>query len=263
MSPSRAPITSSPEPLAVGVGLVDELVDHIVAVGRVVVEQRERLHPALGGQPHRVLDRAMPPRRLHPELLGRVLGVVDQQVDAFAQLARTVGHLEHVDAGLLVVAQVGDRRPVPRDPVAARGADVRDQARHDVDVADPEGLVADPAEVDAAGERLERDRERRRAQAGTEHVTERAPVGLRRGVDVEVRPVAQEGREEREALDVVPVQMGQQARAAERLARPVRQAVVAQAGTEVEQQRVVIGDVDRHARRVAAVARHLLAVARR
>src|SRR5688572_23236867 len=105
-----------PRASAAGVGLVDEVVDHVVAVGRVVVEEGERLHTALCGEPHGVLNRAMPPRRLHAELFGRVLSVVDQQVGTLAQLARTIGHLEHVDAGLLVVTQICDRGPVPCHP---------------------------------------------------------------------------------------------------------------------------------------------------
>ena len=134
-----------------------------------------------------VVDRAMPPRRLHGELLGRVLRVVDQQVGAFAQLAGAVGHLEHVDARLLVVAQVGDRGAAPRQPVAARVADVRDRARHDLDRRRSELLVGDPAEVDR---RLGRPRARSGTIGGHRHEPNTSPseptVVLRRGVDVEV-----------------------------------------------------------------------------
>ena len=58
------------------------------------------------------------------ELLGRVLRVVDQQVDVLAQLEhRRIDVLGVVD-GLLVVAHVGDGHAVTLDPVADGGVGV-------------------------------------------------------------------------------------------------------------------------------------------
>ena len=91
MRPSRAANTSTPiaSPQAAAAG--GEAVDHVVVVRRVVVVQRQPPGADLGGQPHRVLDGAVAPRALAGELGRRVLGVVDQQVDAVAQLEDAVG----------------------------------------------------------------------------------------------------------------------------------------------------------------------------
>ena len=78
-----------------------ELVECGVSSHRIVVEQRQALHPTFDGDPQRVLHRAMTPVVLAGELLGRVLRVVNQQVGTLAQLTgagsdrhRTVlGHL--------------------------------------------------------------------------------------------------------------------------------------------------------------------------
>src|SRR5690606_14141739 len=63
-------------------------------------------------------------------------------------------------------------------------------------------------------------------------------------------------------LDVVPVQVAQQARTAERRVLREAEAEVPQAGAEVEHDRWGAGRVDRDARRVPSVARGRLAVAR-
>src|SRR4029079_18208264 len=95
-----------PHRLAAGRRGCRQAVDHVVVVGRGVVVNGEpaggvgvrvvwvRGEPAgadLTGQPHRVLDRAVAPRALAGELGRRVLGVVDQQVDAVAELGDAVG----------------------------------------------------------------------------------------------------------------------------------------------------------------------------
>ena len=65
------------------------------------------------------------------ELARRVLRVVDHEVGALAQLAGAGGDPVGAVRRLLVVGEVGDRHPVPGDPVAERGAAVGDQPGHD------------------------------------------------------------------------------------------------------------------------------------
>jgi hypothetical protein len=106
------------------------------------------------------------------------------------------------------------------------------------------------------------DGEHRRRDRAVQHVLGAAAVVLARRVHVELTPVAQQGLEERQALDVIPVQMTDQAARLQRLVLWDGVAEVAQAGTEVEQYRRVSWDVDGDARRVAPVPRDLGSVAR-
>ena len=82
-------------------------------------------------------------------------------------------------------------------------------------------------------------------------------------VDADVGAVTQQRFEERKTLDVVPVEVAQQARRGERLVERALLAEVAQARAEVEEDRVVARDVDGDARRVPAVANDLLTMAGR
>ena len=98
----------------------------------------------------------------------------------------------------------------------------------------------------------------------TEHDVER-PRFLLRPVDVDGAAAGGHRREERQALDVVPVEVREQ----DARVVPVEPAVggellavVAQAGAEVEDQRVVALARDLDARRVTAIAIELVAVTR-
>ena len=53
------------------------------------MKQRQPLCASLGGEPHRVVDRAVAPGCLQLELRLGVLRVVDQQVDTVDQFERT------------------------------------------------------------------------------------------------------------------------------------------------------------------------------
>src|SRR6266702_8317771 len=64
-------------------------VDAVVGVRRAMVEERQPSRARLAGDVDRVVDRRVAEVALALELLARVLGVVDQQVDA-------VGEVEHV-----------------------------------------------------------------------------------------------------------------------------------------------------------------------
>src|SRR3546814_6077269 len=75
-------------------GMGEDAVDGGVVMRGVVVEQRQALGPRLLGDGDRVLGRAVAPRRLRRDLLGGVLRVVAQQVDAVAQREHLVADLD-------------------------------------------------------------------------------------------------------------------------------------------------------------------------
>src|SRR5215216_1381268 len=68
-----------------------EAVDRVVVVRGVVVVEGQASGAHLTGEPHRVLDGAVPPVALAGELAGGVLRIVDQQVDTVAELEHAVG----------------------------------------------------------------------------------------------------------------------------------------------------------------------------
>ena len=176
-----------------------------------------RLTPGGDRHGHGVLHRAVAPRALLLELARRVLGVVDQQVDAAAQLEDRLGDRRRV-VGLLVVADVGDAEIVALDAVAGHRPVVRNGAGvHDVR-ADGE-LRLGAVDRDVAVELVERDREQRRADRAQQDLARMAAVELRRGVDRQAGAAAQQRLEERQALHVVPVEVAEQAGAVEQLVR--------------------------------------------
>ncbi len=123
---------------------------------------------------------------------------------------------------------------------------------------EPDGkvVVAGVVELHVAGEVLGPDREERRPHQLGEHVGE-GTFGLTRAVDVERCLRVVQRREERQTLDVVPVQMAQQHGAVEGLVSADGLAVRAQSRAEVEHDRRLAGRFDGHARGMPAVARVL------
>ena len=239
-----------------------QAVDHVVVVTGVVVEQRQPLGAHLARQPHGVLDGAVPPRALAGELGRRVLGVVDQQVDALAQVEHAVGDVRPAHR-LLVVADVGDaprRRASPGSRAPRRRAGRRRSRRRT-----RRSGTSPPARGSRSGRGSRRGRPGTAAGRSSTRAPRRpsdrrpAPARTRRARCRSCCSGPKNGR---------PCTWSQcrwltQARAAERLVTGARQPEVAQAGAEVEQQRVLAGRVDRHARRVAAVASDVVAMARR
>ena len=128
-------------------------VDVVVVVHRVVVEQHEIARTRLSRDVHRVVDRAVAPVPLRLVLLVRVLRVVDQQVDAVAQLEHL---LRNVVVGIVgiatraVVGDVRDRHAVPVDAVAERRADVAHPTRPHLGEPDREVVVARVVEPNVA-----------------------------------------------------------------------------------------------------------------
>ncbi len=234
---------------------------------RAVVEQRELARAGFLGDVDRVLDGAVTPRALDLVLVGGVLRVVDEQVDAVAELEHVAGY---VVVGVVghgagpVVGEVRDRHALHLDPEAERGVGVADPARPHLGAVEREVVVGDRLEGDVAAQLLGRDREVGRAHHLAEHGAER-PVLLVGTDHGDVATAGRERQEERQPLDVIPVEVGEQHRGAVAVEASLggqRVAVVAQPGAEVEHDRVVAFGRDFDARGVAPVAVELVAVAR-
>lgn len=66
-------------------GLLRQLIERFVVVGRVVVERHEPTDPGEPGERRRVLERVVAPADAALVLGARVLGVVEEHVDAVGQ----------------------------------------------------------------------------------------------------------------------------------------------------------------------------------
>jgi hypothetical protein len=114
-----------------------------------------------------------------------------------------------------VVGHVGDRSPSDLHPIAVVGAHVGYGPHPDLRPVDLDVRVEDVVERDVPVQLLDGEREERRAHELAECLLKRARL-LRRAVHVEPGPRRQDGSEEREPLDVVPMQVGDERRALER-----------------------------------------------
>ena len=107
-----------------------DAIELVVAVGGIVVEQHELLGARLAGDVHRVVDGRVAPVPLRLVLLGRVLRVVDQQVDAVAELEDVVRHVVVGIVGAAARARGrGRRRPTGRPTRRGSRASARRGAR--------------------------------------------------------------------------------------------------------------------------------------
>jgi len=130
-------------------------------VRRAVVEQRELTGAGFLGDVDGVLDRAVTPRALDHVLLGGVLRVVDEQVDAVAELQHVARHIVvgvFGDGARPVVGEVRDRHPLHLDPEAQRGVGVAHPARAHLGAVEGEVVVGDRLERDVAPQLLGGDR---------------------------------------------------------------------------------------------------------
>jgi hypothetical protein len=228
-------------------------VERGIAVRGIVMEQHQLAGARLPGNVHRVLDRAVAPMAFRSVFLVRVLRVVDEHVDAVAQLEHLLRHVVVRVLGATartVVGDVRDRDAVPVHTESERRTDVTHPARPNLRDTDREVVVARVVKTHVARELRGRDREVRRPHHCGEHVAER-PVGLTRPVHVETRRLAVQRREERQPLHVVPVQVREQDRAVE--VALAMQAVRAESGAEVEDDRVRALGLEGDTRGVSAV----------
>ncbi len=193
-----------------------------------------------------------------------MLRVVDEQIDAVAQLENVVRHevvgVVRAAAGP-VVGDVRDGATVPLDAEPEGETNVPDEPRPHLGQPDREVVVAGVMEAHIRAEAVGTDRKEGRAHELREHVAQE-PFGLTRAVDVERRRRVVHGREERQTLDVVPVQVREQHVRVE-LTRSELVSVCGQPGTEIEDDRRLPVRLDGHARRVPAITRVLRTLTRR
>ena len=223
--------------------------------------RRSRRAPAAHGELHGVAARGMAEVGAGRQLRVRVLGVMEQQVDAGRQGERVLVHLAEArrtgaQARRPVIGQVGDRHVAVADPVAEGApALVGDLAGHHGEALDLLHPGFDGAEPPGAPQLARRDRKMRGRHRPTEHFL---GVSLGRQVEIDARAHRVPRHEERDALGVVPMEVAEEDRALEGPSgadqggdRPN-----ARAGVEHEPGRSVVAR-DRDARRVPAVAQEL------
>ena len=154
-------------------------------------------------------------------------------------------------------------RPPEFDPKAQCGPEMRNESGHHLEATDQELGVGRVVEPNIAGQFVDAHREQRRTNRERHDVVERTSVGLSRAVHVETRALAKQWGEERQTLNVIPVQMAEQAASLEQLLGGHLLAEVAEAGAHVEEQWLLAWRIDRDARRVAAIPLNVIALARR
>ena len=181
--PSAAANTSGPSMRRRVVARVaQDGVEPIVAVRRAVVEQRELARARLLGDEDRVLDGAVTPGALDLVLVGGVLRVVDEQVDAVAQVEHVVGDVVVGvvgDGARSVVGEVRDRDALGLDPEPERRVGVPHPPRADLGAVQREVVVGDGLERHVTAQLVGGDREVRRAHDVVEHAVERAGLLVR------------------------------------------------------------------------------------
>ena len=156
-----------------------------------------------------------------------------------------------------MIAEIGDRTAEGADAVPERVTDMRDRPTHDVDLGArcrhlEHGLPA-VDKVDIARQHRKLDWKKRWTDGASEHRSQSRVAFLARAVHSDVGTFLQQRRKERQPLDVVPVQVTQQAGANKSGSRLKGVAEIAKSGSEVEQDRIDTIDVKRYARGVAAV----------
>src|SRR5829696_8988350 len=195
-----------PAPLRHPPGVLQEPVHEVVAVARVVVEQRQPAGARLPGHLHGEVHAAVAPVGLLLPLLRRVLRVVDEEVDAVAQLEHGVGHPLAAVEGDLVVTDVGHRHAGPVDPVAVVLPHVGHRADPHLGVAHGHvGLgqvVEDDLAPEVGGPHGEVGRPHDLLEGGGQ-----VDPGLAGPDDVEPGAGPVDRREEGQSLDVVPVEV--------------------------------------------------------
>ncbi len=213
-----------------------------------------------------VANRRVAPGGLHREFGIVVLRIVDQEVGTSTELDDRRRHLEGAVERLLVIGDVDHRGVGVVDAVSVGGADVFDRGHRDRGGSQSQRAGTHLDEVDLARQDRQVDREEwwpdERGDLGLEVGT-----GLGRADQSQPGVRTKQGNEERDPLNVVPMEVGDQRRAGEfahTAGADQFVAEVAQTGAEIEHDRVItFGPADQHTRRVPADAVRGIARARR
>src|ERR1700688_2649024 len=247
--------------IGISPGLAQESIEVVVGVLGVVVEQGQLPRAGFGRDVHRVGDGGVSPRGLGPVLLLGVLGVVDHQVGAVAQLEHRRVDFVSVLGGL-VIAHERHGAVAGLDTEPERRADVRHLPNPHLRRSDGNHIVGHFVELNRPPELFHFDREERGLHDPVDDVMQGAVV-LGRAEHVHSASLAQQRRAERKADDVVPVQVRQERRDLDGIADAVALVEIvserAQARAQVEDDRRLVADLHGHTCRVAPVAHVALA----
>lgn len=224
------------------------------------MEEHEFAYACLSGQRDGVVNGRVTEVADRRKLFHRVLGIVEEEIGASAQLKGSVVNdtepvVSFTPLHRPVVGHVDDRGTVISDAVAERATSlVRNLERKDVEALDVVRARFERAERPRAAEARRTDREVR----GAHHLGKNSfRVALRREIEVDAGVGSVTGSEERQPVDVIPMEMRKQDGAVE------RQAVehlgeASEAAARIEDERGSgIATCDGHARCVPAVA-HLI-----
>ena len=234
-------------------GALEDLVHRLVVAVGVVVEEDKPLGLDLGGDAHAFLPVGVAPGAVAFHFFGGVLGVVDEGVGAVGQPPH---RLVALPVAGLVVGGVDEHLAVALDaiPQAALGVVQAGGAQHQLVVGD--AFLLDLEEVPVRPHGAHVDREVRVGHLLFQGLLHAAVVELV-GVKEELVLRVVERREEGDALDVVPVVVGQEDAGLDGLLAELffqRVAERADAGAAVEDEEVAALSAELETRRVAAVA---------
>ncbi len=185
------------------------------------MKEHEFAYACLSGQRDGVVDGRVTEVAYRRKLFHRVLGIVEEEIGASAQLNGSVVYdtepvVSFAPLHRPVVGHVDDRGTVMSDAVAERAASlVRNLHREHVEALDlvPPGF--ERVERPRAAEARRTDREVR----WTHHLGKNSfRVALRREIEVDAGVGSVTGAEEWQPVDVIPMEMRKQDGAVERLA---------------------------------------------
>ena len=226
--------------------------------------QHDPPRPGPPAEPDRVVDRRVPEERLRSDLVGEQERVVQQHVGVAGELERGGVVLApplgpRPERRGAVVGQVRDHARPVADPVTERRAAlVRYRPGLDREALGLQLPRRHRAEGPRAAQLARPDREVRRRHALGQRLLRGGAVFLLGQQQADPRSLPVPAGEERQPVHMIPVQVGEQDRAVERLAAEQRRDLT-QAGARVQDQRrpgiVVVRDG--HAGSVPAVAKEV------
>ena len=228
--------------------LREHRLEHVVGVGRVMMEHQRTLRSGFPHELCEVGERRMPPADSRRVLLDRELRVVEQEIDALGDRNARVAVERR-----LVVGDERERASLLLEPVADRAPWVLDGRRSNADTRDLELVLPDLPEGRVTGDLVERHGEQRWRDVAGDVLLER-PLGRSRPPHVDVALRVEQGEEEPETLDVVEVHVRQQQ---VHLVHPLARQLDPErsdTGAGVEHDHGATDGADLDAARVAAVA---------
>jgi len=230
-----------------------ELIEGFVVVRGVVVKQDQLSDFSSSSDTNGVVDSAVTPGWLTRELFGRVLRVVDKNIDALTEFKNS-----RLDGNsirrLLMIAHIGHRETIALDSISERGVCMWNFERRHFRSRYLVNTFSKGEERNIAGEILTSNREKRWTHQVVKSVGESDTVMVW-PVDRKCRTRYQQRLTERKPLDVVPVKVRHECVRMQLHTGTLVGTEVSESGSEVEQDRIGIVAAQYNARGIAAVTR--------